>query len=245
MKDGDEFNYEVYFGSASIFTLTFGLGILSEFIGTFVINFMGLCVCLLLSSNEYNVGVLSVGMVFGLAYLVAVTMLQEKGSCHFNPCISLSSLFLGQITLLYCFVSILVQIAGATLAASLLHLSFGDTWDAKALTVSVPSDLTMQSVLTCEFFGSLLILCSRMVPFENIATKNYFVATATFISTAIFLPYSGGSLNPARALGPSISYHLTDTIPPNFWVYWAGPLGASVVSVFLLFSGVLHRGDLF
>ena len=33
MKDGDEFNYEVYFGSASIFTLTFGLGILSEFIG--------------------------------------------------------------------------------------------------------------------------------------------------------------------------------------------------------------------
>ena len=33
MKDVDEFDYEVYFGSASIFSLRFVLGLLSEFVG--------------------------------------------------------------------------------------------------------------------------------------------------------------------------------------------------------------------
>ena len=35
---------------------------------------MGLYACLLLSCKEYNAGVLSVGIAFGLAYLAAVTV---------------------------------------------------------------------------------------------------------------------------------------------------------------------------
>ena len=39
----------------------------------------------------------------------------------------------------------------------------------------------------CEFVGSLLIICCRIVPFEDVTTKSYFVTIATILSTTIFV----------------------------------------------------------
>lgn len=46
--------------------------------------------------------------------------------------------------------------------------------------------------------------------------------------------FTGGSLNPARSLGPAVVNH---RFPGYFWIYWVGPiLGALLASLF--YSGL-------
>lgn len=39
--------------------------------------------------------------------------------------------------------------------------------------------------------------------------------------------WTGGSLNPARSLGPAV---FTGQFETDYWVYWAGPLAGSAVA---------------
>lgn len=39
--------------------------------------------------------------------------------------------------------------------------------------------------------------------------------------------FTGGSLNPARSLGPAVVNH---TFPGYFWIYWLGPILGSVLA---------------
>jgi aquaporin related protein len=39
--------------------------------------------------------------------------------------------------------------------------------------------------------------------------------------------FTGGSLNPARSLGPAVISH---SFPGYFWIYWLGPLLGSLLA---------------
>ena len=39
--------------------------------------------------------------------------------------------------------------------------------------------------------------------------------------------FTGGSLNPARSLGPAVVNH---SFPGYFWIYWLGPLLGSLLA---------------
>jgi aquaporin related protein len=53
----------------------------------------------------------------------------------------------------------------------------------------------------------------------------------TLIGIGVF--YTGGSLNPARSLGPAVA---STRFPSYHWIYWVGPfLGAMVAAGFYRF----------
>lgn len=50
--------------------------------------------------------------------------------------------------------------------------------------------------------------------------------------------FTGGSMNPARSLGPATINH---SFPGYFWIYWVGPgLGSLLASAFYEILGYLH-----
>jgi aquaporin rerated protein, other eukaryote len=53
--------------------------------------------------------------------------------------------------------------------------------------------------------------------------------------------FTGGSMNPARSLGPAVVNH---SFPRYFWIYWVGPgLGSLLACGFYTILKVLHWQD--
>jgi len=47
------------------------------------------------------------------------------------------------------------------------------------------------------------------------------IGLALFVTELVAVPFSGGSLNPARAFGPAVVNH---SFPTYHWIYWIAPL---------------------
>ena len=74
---------------------------------------------------------------------------------------------MGHVSFLYCFVSILVQIAAVTLAAALLHFLFGDKLDPQAMTVGLPSGIISFTLSRRDFkLLQLPYFCGAEAEFE-------------------------------------------------------------------------------
>lgn len=54
------------------------------------------------------------------------------------------------------------------------------------------------------------------------------IGLALFLGELISVNYTGGSLNPARSLGPSA---VTGSFSVNDWIYWLGPAMGSCLAV--------------
>jgi aquaporin related protein len=84
--------------------------------------------------------------------------------------------------------------------------------------------------LTAQLILTILILPSG-------PTKPLTIGLALFVAELCGVFYTGGSLNPARSLGPAVvsgfqGYH---------WIYWLGPvLGAGVASAVFLGLKILE-----
>ncbi|XP_063684982.1 glycerol uptake facilitator protein-like 6 [Bolinopsis microptera] len=232
-NDGDEFglNYEKYYGQSSIFSARFALGIFTEFIGTFIINYVGLLACLLHATDQLDVNALVVGCAFGGSYLFVSKIFRKIGSCHFNPMLSLCSLFFGNLSILYCFLSFLAQIAAVSLATSVLT-SLHREYDILYATVFKPEGISTMAMLVAEFSGSLLVISSRLVTTDKANLDNYYTSLSMVLSITVFIPYSGGAINPARAIGASL--FTLQEVPDYYWIYWCGPLLASFITIILL-----------
>ncbi|KAL5267102.1 hypothetical protein ACHWQZ_G004216 [Mnemiopsis leidyi] len=238
--DDHALNYEKYYGSAPILSARFAVGIFTEFLGTFVIHFFGLLACLLHSNDNYDVNAFFVGCAFGGSYLFVSEILQKVSSCHFNPSFSLCSCFFGNISIIYCVVATLAQILSVTAATSFLYLILHKEYDILYVTVFKPEGITTLSMLGAEFLGSLLIINCRMVTVLD-SLQNYYTALSIVLAMSVFIPFSGGALNPARAVGSCVI--TLNTIPDYYWVYWLGPVGAAFLSILLFFTGVLHKSN--
>lgn len=56
------------------------------------------------------------------------------------------------------------------------------------------------------------------------------IGLALFVAELVALPFTGGSLNPARALGPAV---VNNSFPGYHWLYWVAPLFGLLLSAIL------------
>eukprot|EP00116_Pleurobrachia_bachei_P010305 sb/3470567/ len=128
MKDDENinswFDVEREFGHAYVMTGKFGQGILSEFVGTYLVALVGLFCAIRHGSGDSDLGVLEVALGFSIPYIIYGRMVEGKGTSNLNPALSLTSLFLGYSSVVYCFASFMAQIAGFCFAVATLSLAF-------------------------------------------------------------------------------------------------------------------------
>jgi len=221
---------------------------LAEFFGTFALIFFSAgAICadqFLQSSGQSGLGLLGIALAYGLAMGVMVTALGHVSGGHFNPAISIGFWVTRRATtfdtLLYWF----AQLAGATAAAYALRAVVPEPiWRAVHLgTPALAGGLTRASGMLIEglmTFFLVLVVFATVVDETGAFGKigGFAVGLALTIGVLFGGPFTGGSMNPARAFGPALASH--DWL--NHGVYWVGPLAGGVLAGWIYDTAFLRK----
>lgn len=215
--------------------------LIAELVGTFALVFIGA-----------GVGALGVGGLVGVALafgLVIVGFAYAYGhisGAHLNPAVTVGVWLAGKIDAGRAVSYIVFQVIGGVLGAMTLRLVLGGTETglgqtlpsaavalAGGITISVttPMAIVIEAILT--FF---LVNCVLNAAVSGKAGNLAGLAIGITLTFGILMggPLTGGSLNPARSIGPAVA--LGDFT--SLWIYIVGPVLGAVVAA-LLYRGVL------
>jgi aquaporin Z len=219
----------------------------AEFLGTFALVFFGegaICADQFLHGAG-GLGLLGIAAAHGLAIAVMFAAFGEISGGHFNPAVTIGFWVTKRVNTIDVLLYWAVQLAGAIAASFLLKVIIPeDTWRAVALgTPEMVRDLPRLSAMTLEALGTffvVIVMFATAVDDKQSTARSIagFAIGLTFaLGIMVAGPFTGGALNPARALGPALaSAHWA-----NWGVYWVGPLAGGFLAGFLYDSLYLQK----
>lgn len=198
---------------------------LAEFIGTFMLVFVGAGVATLLgqSPEPAAAGLLAVALAHGLILIAIVTTFGHISGAHVNPAVTLGLLVGGKIGVVRAVVYWVVQFAGGIAGAALVRWLFPDPGfigqTVPALGITDVMIIVIEGLLTF-FLVSAVYQNAVYAKTGNVAG----LAIGLTLAAAILLggPLTGGSLNPARTLGPALVSGVTDSLAAYLIGIFAG-----------------------
>lgn len=207
----------------------------AEFIGTFVFLFIGLGAVVL-----GNVGALGVALAFGLGATAMIYAVGSKSGGHFNPAVTLGMAISGR----FCWGSVLpymiAQVLGAVAAAGLLHIigggaseaitNMGATGFGEHSAGGYGQNMAMiTEVALTAMFMIIVLGVSKSTTAMNVGPMVVGLALGMLIMVGGNV--TGGSLNPARSMGPALI--MGGWAWNQLWLFWVAPLLGSVVGSYL------------
>jgi MIP family channel proteins len=191
----------------------------AEALGTFALVVFG-CGAIAVDARGHGLGQLGIALAFGLVVAVMVYAIGHISGAHLNPAVSVAFAVGGRMPWLRAASYAAAQIAGAITAALVLTLTLGSDADigATAPTIPVLPALAWEAGAT---FVLVLVICAvatdARAPRDTAAIA---IGAAVALGATVAGPLTGGSMNPARSIGPAlISGHTGD-----LWLYVAGPV---------------------
>jgi aquaporin Z len=170
----------------------------------------------------------------GLMVMAIILFMGKVSGAHLNPAVSLAFSLRGDFPWRRVPGYIVVQLAGAALAAwflqSVIHVSatYGSNYPASGF--SSFDAFLMETVLA---LGLVSVILGTASGAQNIGILGA-IGVGAYISLAGLWgsPISGASMNPARTFGPNVvGANFTD-----YWVYVAGPLLGALLAVGAAFA---------
>ena len=200
---------------------------IAEAVGTFGIVFAPVA----LSASAHLPGgdgsLAAAAWASGLSVLAMIYALGHISAAHFNPAVTLGFAVAGRFPWRFVLPYGAAQVAGATGAALLAAKLFGVA--GAGVHVPAPSLLPGQAVgleATLTFLLMLVIISVATDKRVNGAIPGLAIGLAVVFLVWVGGPATGGSMNPARSLGPAL---IAGGVPlAVWWIYAAGPfLGAA------------------
>ena len=188
-----------------------------------------------------------------LTVMAIILFMGKISGAHLNPAVSIAFALRRDFPWNRVPGYIVVQLAGATLAALILHAivnvsaSYGSNYPAKGY--SAGAAFWMELILTTGLVSVILGTASGA---QNVGIIGAFGVGAYIALAGLWgSPISGASMNPARTFGPDLA-SVTFT---SYWVYIAGPIAGAGVAVGIAFvlrgpgggksGAAAAQGDLF
>jgi aquaporin Z len=170
-------------------------------------------------------------MVMGI-----ILFMGKVSGAHLNPAVSIAFALRRDFPWRRVPGYIVVQLAGATLAALFLHavINVSATYGSNypAASYSNGAAFWMEFILT---LGLVSVILGTASGAQNIGIMGAFGVGGYIALAGLWgSPISGASMNPARTFGPDLVGHDFTA----YWVYVAGPLAGAIVAV--LFAYVLR-----
>jgi aquaporin Z len=204
---------------------------LAEFLGTFVLVFMGCGSAVL--AGKY-IGFVGISFAFGLSVLVMVYAIGGISGCHINPAISISMLASGKMKLEDTVIYVIVQCMGAVIAAIVLYaVALGNP--SYSLTVNglgqngydtaSPGGFSMTSGFIAEVILTFIFLLVIHGSTSERAPKGFAgisIGLSLVLIHLVGIPITGTSVNPARSLGPAVV--VGGTALSQLWLFWVAPI---------------------
>lgn len=202
--------------------------LLAEFIGTFALIFIGAG-----AGALGDGGLVGVAFAHGLVVLAFAYAYGHISGTHINPAVTIGVWAAGKIDTARAFSYVFFQLLGGVVAAFTLAWVLGSRQGNLGATlladgVSPVVGVVLEAILT--FF---LVNTVMNAGISGKATIPGGLAIGFTLTFCILMggPLTGGSLNPARSLGPAVASGNF----ANLWVYFVGPILGGVV------AGVLYK----
>jgi aquaporin NIP len=223
----------------------------SEFIGTFVLVFAITAAVVLFAPVPVQTtpGVPAaapfqdfavIGLVHVLVLFMLIQTLAVMSGAHFNPAITAAMTLARQIKPIDSAIYIVMQLAGGTLGALVtkqLYLDVGDSNNFGAVGFNADRLNTTLAGMGIEALGMFLLVWAIMgVAVNPSAVKDWsglVIGGTLGLIVMIAAPMTGGSFNPARALGPAIVANEFGGTGRWLLLYVLAPLVGALLSVFV------------
>ena len=209
----------------------------AEFLGTFMLVFVG-CGVAVVSGVNY----VGTAFAFGLTVLALVYAIGPISGCHVNPAISVAMLVAGKMKGKDCLMYMFAQFLGAIVGAAILLAiangvetyslarnglganGYGDGSPGYSLAACFLAEVVLTAVFLFVIFGST----SKAAPkgFAGLSIG----LTLTFVHL-VGIPITGTSVNPARSFGPALLVR-GDAIE-QYWLFLIAPLLGAIVAALI------------
>ena len=203
---------------------------IAELVGTFILVFGGTAVAVGAILSRPTAGPaydsLAVALAFGLALVAVVAAIGHVSGAHVNPAVTIGMAAAKKFPWNYVPVYVGAQLVGAVLAALATWLTFGGPArsDAKlAATYPAQGVGDLQAFIVEILITFILVFVVMAVATDDRAPAAIApIAVGFALAVGVFVagPVTGGSVNPARSLGPMlVAGDLT-----SVWLYILGPI---------------------
>lgn len=223
----------------------------AEVVGTFMFVFSGTATALAVhrlahtTSGFTALGDVAISLAFAFGVLAAVYTTARVSGAHLNPAVTLGLAATGEFPPSQVAPYLAAQFGGGLLAALMNWFMFGNTLRRTLILGSthlgphVPWWRATGTEFVITAVLMIVVMATAVYKRSPGGGATSGLAIGLWVGAAIFLalPISGGSLNPARTIGPDIVAWQF----PHWWVYFLGPiLGAAfgaAVGKFVLGKG--------
>lgn len=224
----------------------------AEAVGTFMFVFAGTAT--LLAVHKLNavptgftaVDDIAISVAFAFGLVAAVYVVASVSGAHLNPAVTVALATVREFPWSMVPGYLIAQFTGAILAGLMNWFMFGGRLrETLILGATHPGPgIPWYTALVTEFVITLVlmmvIMATAVYQRKPGGANQSGLAIGLWLGAAIFLalPISGGSLNPARTLGPEI----VALQFPYWWIYLVGPVLGAVIGA-ALWTYVLAKGD--
>lgn len=201
----------------------------AEFIGTFALIFIGAGAAVTLGVNHDP----PVAFAHGLTILVFATAFADISGAHFNPAVTIGLATAGAFPARRVVPYLIAQLSGAIVAAWALLLAFGGPVANLGATLVDTQRVTYDGAFMFETVGTCFLVSTVLHTAVRLHNRLAPVAIGMTVTLCIlgFGVVTGGSVNPARTIGPAVATGLYDEVP----LYVAAQLVGAI------FAGALYR----
>lgn len=186
-----------------------------------------------------------IAIAFGLSYMALWYTFSDVSGCHLNPAVSLGVVMTGRMKFKDFVCYVISQFLGGIAGAAMLWAMFGSRTDLFAngyydkASMETRAGRTFLVELVLSFILVLVFLAVTEKSKKNSATGLICGLSITALY-GISLPFSNGSLNPARTLGTSIFTGMEAI--KQMWVFLVAPFVGAVIAV-LFYLAVLEKKE--
>ena len=217
----------------------------AEFFGTFWLVFGG-CGSAVLAAGIPNVGIgyAGVALAFGLTVLTMAYAVGHISGGHFNPAVTAGLVAGGRFPAKDAIPYIIVQVAGAIVAAAVLYLIVSGQSDFKNVGNFAsngygehsPNGYSMGAAIVAEFVLTaffLIVIHGATDKRAPAGLAPLAIGLSLTLIHLISIPVTNTSVNPARSTG--VALFQGDWALSQLWLFWVIPLIGGVV------GGLIYR----
>jgi glycerol uptake facilitator protein len=222
--------------------IALGRRLLAEAVGTALLVVFGAgAVVAALATGKGELDYAGLGIVaFSFALVIAsvIYMFGTTSGAHINPAVTVSLAVARRFPWVEVVPYITAQLLGAIAGAVLVNAIFGS--QASDLygsgTTVVRSGFTHSQAAVAEALGTFLLMATIMaLAVDRRAPAGFgglVIGLAVACEIMVIGPISGGSVNPARTLGPDVATSIFggSVAWGELWIYCAGPLVGAVIA---------------
>ncbi|WP_158260510.1 MIP/aquaporin family protein [Chlorogloea sp. CCALA 695] len=199
----------------------------AEFIGTFGIVFAPVALSATGTLPSSDSGLMASAWVSGLSVLAMIYALGHISAAHFNPAVTLGFAIACRFPWRYVLPYLAAEFLGGITAAAVVALLLGGGYGAHIPASGlVAAAVGTEAVLT--FFLMLVIISVATDKRVAGAVPGLAIGLTVVFDVLIGGPVSGGSMNPARSLGPAL--FAGGAAIANYWIYVVGPILGALVA---------------